>query len=121
MKYNESGTYESQNNFTTLDDLFWTSNAILNQNQHKFNHHNHVETAVNSRSVIDNNVQNDRLKLHTSKDRVHTSSIHDGSFGRTRFEKFPSKNVKSFKQNLSEISNDTIYLYENQTSMCVIN
>jgi len=120
MKYNESGTYESQNNFT-LDDLFWTSNAVLNQNQHKFDHHNHVKTTMNPKPVIDNNVRNDRLKLHASKNKVRTSSIHDENFGRTKLGKFPSKNIKSFKQNLSEISNDTIYLYENQTSMCVIN
>jgi len=120
MKFNESGTYESQNNFTTLDDLFWTSNATLNQNQYKVDHHNHVETIVNP-LVVDNNVQNDRSKSHASKNRIHTSSIHNENFTRTRLGKFPSKNVKSFKQNLSEVSNDTIYLYENQTSMYVIN
>ncbi|XP_011333425.1 uncharacterized protein LOC105277013 isoform X2 [Ooceraea biroi] len=115
MKY-ESGVDGSQNkSFAILDDI-WTSNTTMDHNnRYKFNDDNHVKTKINSR--------NNRLKLHASENRVDTSKFHDGKFRRKeKLEKLSSTTVKSFKQNLSErmASNDTIYLYENQISKCVI-
>lgn len=76
-------------------------------------------TEINSRFRINNNKQN-QLKLHRSENRINKRKLQ--KFRKTGLEELPLKTMKSFKQNVSErISDDTIYLYENQTSKCVIN
>lgn len=82
-----------------------------------------LRTEINStRFRISNNIQ-DQLKLRRSENRLDTGKLHDGKFRKTGLEKLPLRTMKSFKQNFSErtIPNDTVYLYENRTSKCVIN
>lgn len=82
-----------------------------NQNQYEFDYDN----------IKTNNVQIDQLKLR-SQNRINIEKFYDGKW-KTEWEKLPLKTIKSFNPNYSQktISNDTIYLYENRTSKCVIN
>lgn len=120
----ESGTDGSQyQNFTVFDDI-WASSATMNKNQklHKL----HARTGMKSNLGTDSNIRNNRLKSHAYeiKGIKNRNKLHNGELrGGEESGKLSSETVKCFKQNSSRrmASNNTIYLYENQTSKCVIN
>lgn len=115
MKYESRPCKEQNKNLNVLKNIVWPSSTIKNKshNQYEFDCDNRVKT---------NNIQMDQLKLRKLQHRIDIEKFYDGKC-KAEWEKLPLKILKSFKQNFSQktISNDTIYLYENRTSKCVIN
>lgn len=110
MNY-ESRSYEEQNeNLNVLENIVWPSSTIKNRS------HNQYEFDYDKT----NNIQMDQLKLRRLQNRIDIEKFYDGKF-KAKLEKLPLKTITSFKRNFSQktISNNTIYLYENQTSKCV--
>lgn len=114
MKY--ESRQEQNENFNILKNIIWSSSTIKNKN------HNRYEFDCDNR-VNANNMQMSELKLRRSQNKIDTEKFYDEKCKITEWEKLPLKAIKSFKRNLSQktISNDTIYLYKNRTSKCVIN
>lgn len=113
--------YEGQNKYlATLKDTVWPSSALDKQNydKYKFDCDNRAIMRVNPRFDINNNVRVDRLKLYRSENRIDAGKLKE-----TALESLPLKTMNLFKQTLPEgtILHDTIYLYDNRTSQCVIN
>lgn len=113
MKYENRTCKEQNKNLNVLKNIVWPSSMIKNRNhnQHEFDYDKRIET---------NNVQMEQLKLHRSQNRIDIEKFYDGKW-KTEWEKLPLKTIKFFKPNQKTISNDTIYLYKNQISKCVIN
>lgn len=113
MKYENRPCKEQNKNLNVLKNIVWPSSIIKNINQYEFDY---------DKGIKINNIQMNQLKLHKSQNKINIEKLYDGKW-KTEWEKLPLKTIKSFKPNFSQktISNDTIYLYENRTSKCVIN
>lgn len=117
--------YEKQEkNITVLKNIVWPLSTIRksNHSRYGFDYDNQLRTEINSRFRLSNNIR-DQLKLRRSENKINMRKLHDGKFRKTGLEKLPLEMMKSFKQNFSgrTMPNDTVYLYENRTSKCVIN
>lgn len=116
-------------NLASLKNAIWPSSAIFfnKRNQYQFDYNNRIRTRINPKFEINNNIQEDPLKLCKLENRIGIGRLYDEKFKRIfnsrDLEKFPPKTERVFKGNLTKKRNshDTIYLYENQTSKCVIN
>lgn len=115
MKYESRPSKKQNENLNVLKNIIWPSSTIKNRN------HNQCEFDYDNRVKI-NNMQMDQLKLCRSQNKID-AEVYDGKWKITEWEKLPLKAIKSFQRNFSQktIPNDTIYLYENRTSKCVIN
>lgn len=109
MKYENQSCKKQNKNLNVLKNIIWPSSR--NYNQLEFDYDKRIKT---------NNVQMDQLKLRRSQNRIDIGKFCDEKW-KTEWKKLPLKTIKSFKANQKTISNDTIYLYENQISKCVIN
>lgn len=112
MKYESRPCKKQNKNLNVLENIVWPSSTIKNRS------HNQYEFDYDKT----NNIQMDQLKLRRLQNKIDIEKLYDGKC-KAKLEKLPLKTITSFKRNFSQktISNDTIYLYENRTSKCVIN
>ncbi|KAG5305662.1 ARMC9 protein, partial [Acromyrmex insinuator] len=117
MRYNNQPCEQERNiKKYVLKNIIWPANAIKKNNHYEFDYDNQFRTEVNSRLRINNNIQY-QSKSCKLEDKINTGKLYDEQFRKTKLEKLPLETMKSFKQNFTgTIPNDTIYLYENQTS-----
>lgn len=121
MRYNNRPYEKQERNITVLKNIILPANAIRKNNRYEFDYNNQFRTEINSRFRINNNIQY-QSKLCRSEDEINTGKLYDGKFRKTKLEKLPLETMKSFKRNFTgRTIPNTIYLYENQTSKCVIN
>jgi len=122
MRYNNQPYEKQERNVNVLKNIIWPANAIKKNNRYEFDYDNQFRTKVNSKFRNNNNIQY-QSKSCRLEDKINAGKLYDEKFRKTKLEKLPLEMMKSFKRNLTgrTIPNDTIYLYENRTSKCVIN
>lgn len=131
MKHRNQIHGKQNRNLTSLNSTVWPSSTIFsnsaNYSQYQFGNDNRVRVIIHPRFEM-NNMQEDRLKLRKSENRVDVRRPYGEKFNTTfnseNLKKLSSKRMAALPQpnpTRKLTSSNIIYLHENETSKCVMN